>query len=231
MIRNHVEHLFLAGLIGSILLSAPAGRALAEEPEATPLDAKCELGITLALAGQTASAESVFISLLSEDPSDPRSYANLGNVHFLRGDLDVALVFYGMAIEKDSTDAGIRLNRATTLMLKGEEEAAQTEAALAVEMAGGTEEASALLGLTTEAGSGKASDKTYVSKQEVIELLSGTMVPPTTEVVVASPADSLSAVEVEGETEEVKKRSRVWGSSAPRAADDTEAAAVLYWKY
>jgi Flp pilus assembly protein TadD len=222
----------LAAALGSFLATAQGAPAAAAEPGTSPLDAKCELGITLALAGRTASAESVFVSLLSEAPSDPRPYVNLGNVHFLRGDLDVALVFYDMAIGKDSTDAGIRLNRATTLMLQGEQAAALAEAALAIELAGGPEEASALVGLQQpEAGNGKASDKTYVSKQEVRELLSSaSMVPPQVELQVAAP-DSLGAPEVQAQVDPVKKRSHLWGSSAPRAADDTEAVAVLYWKY
>lgn len=212
-----------AGIALLMALSAAPGSA-----ENTALDSKCELGITLALAGKTASAESVFVSLLSEAPQDPRPYVNLGNVHFLRGDLDVALVFYDMAVSKDSTDAGIRLNRATTLMVRGDDEAARTEAALAVGMAGGEAEASALLGIKGPGnGSQKASDKTYVSKQEVRDLLSGAMMAPPTK----AATDSLGTTEKATTSAAVKKRSKLWGSSAPRAADNTEAAAVLYWKY
>ena len=228
MNRNQTAGLALAGTLGALLLAVHPLPVFADNTD--PLAAKCELGITLALAGETASAESVFVSALSEAPEDPRPYVGLGNVHFLRGDLDVALVFYDMAVGKDSTDAGIRLNRATTLMVKGDDAAAQTEAALAVEMAGGEAEAAALVGIKGSGGpTEKASDKTYVSKQEVRDLLSGAMMAPPKNA--AAAADSVGNADAAGENRAVKKRSKLWGSSAPRAADDTEAAAVLYWKY
>lgn len=235
--RKNLGGLILMGVVGLVVGAEPAN---ADEP--TPmaeitespdkLATKCEYGITLALAGEMSSAEQVFTSLLSASPGDPRAYTNLGNVHFLRGDLEVALVFYDKGKAADEKDPGILLNRATTLMLLGEEESAQKEAAAAVKLAGGAEKLSQLIGLepadpedpeTVETD--KASEKTYVSRAEVSALISGSMASIETEGVAA---DSLGAT---GDTEtKPKKRARLWRSSSPKAADDTEAALVLYWK-
>src|SRR5262245_42347699 len=97
----------------------------------------CELGITLALLGRTAAAESVFVSMLSRAPRDPRALTNLGNLALLRGDADLALSFYGQAQEADTVDAGITLNEANALMILGDEDAASALAAEGVRQAGG----------------------------------------------------------------------------------------------
>jgi len=235
--RKNLGGLILIGMMGVVVGAGPVGAdeaipmaEITESPD--KLATKCEYGISLALAGEMDKAEQAFTSLLSASPGDARAYTNLGNVHFLRGDLDVALAFYDKGKVADKKDPGILLNRATTLMLLGDEESAQTEAAAAVELAGGAEKLSELIGLEPAEAedpevveTDKASEKTYVSREEVSALISGSMTPVETEGVAA---DSLGAT---GDTEtKPKKRARLWRSSSPKAADDTEAALVLYWK-
>ena len=88
------------------------------------LEAECDYGITLALSGNPARAESVFVSLLSHSPGDARALTNLGNLELMQGEPDVALVFYGRAAQIDTADAGIILNRAVALMILGDEDLA-----------------------------------------------------------------------------------------------------------
>jgi len=210
------------------LLALAAAFAAGADP--APGSAKCEFGITLALEGQLAPSESVFVSLLSDLPADARALNNLGNISCLRGDLDVALVFYRRSLEADSTDPGVQLNRATVLMLTGEEERAKREAARAIRMAGGVKELAAITGIgapdeETEQPA-KASDKVFVDKQEVRDLLRGAMVPLKPEPAVADTTAGGAAPPPEAS----KKRARLWKSAAPRASDASQAALVLYWK-
>lgn len=205
-----------------------AGFTAAADP--APGSEKCEFGITLALEGQLAASESVFVSLLSDLPADARALNNLGNISCLRGDLDVALVFYERSLEADSTDPGVQLNRATTLMLNGEEERAKREAGRAIRMAGGVKQLAALTGIGGGEDQGdqpaKASDKVFVDKQEVRDLLRGAMVPLKPQPAAADSAASRTTPPPEAS----KKRARLWKSAAPRASDASQAALVLYWK-
>lgn len=208
-------------------LALVSGLAAAADPG--PGSEKCEFGITLALEGQLAASESVFVSLLSDLPADARALNNLGNISCLRGDLDVALVFYERSLEADSTDPGVQLNRATALMLNGDEERAKREAGRAIRMAGGVKQLAALTGIGPGEGEAdqptKASDKVFVDKQEVRDLLRGAMVPVKPQ---AATADSTTGGVVPPEAS--KKRSRLWKSAAPRASDASQASQVLYWK-
>src|SRR5262249_35873672 len=108
---------------------------------------QCELGITLALLGRTASAESVFVSMLSRVPPDSRALTNLGNLALLRGDADLAVSFYEQALESDTADAGIKLDLASALTILGDEEDASALAAEGVRQAGGFRAAARLLAL------------------------------------------------------------------------------------
>jgi tetratricopeptide (TPR) repeat protein len=223
----------VALVVAAIGISSAQETASSPETEGNPekLTTKCEYGVTLALAGEMDTAEQVFTSLLSDSPGDARAYNNLGNIHFLRGELEVALVFYERGKGADDGDAGIMLNCATTLMLLGEEERARTEVAEAARLAGGIDKLSGLIGLESSPEdveveeTSKASEKAYVSREEVSALIAGSLAPMASG---EAGADSLGAAEDQAEAP--KKRARLWRSSSPKAADDTEAALVLYWK-
>src|SRR5204863_6712843 len=85
-------------------------------------DARSDYGVTLAMTGEEARAESLFITMLSHTRGDARALNNLGNIRLLRGETSVALAFYERALRGDSLDAGIHLNRATALMLIGDKD-------------------------------------------------------------------------------------------------------------
>jgi Flp pilus assembly protein TadD len=201
--------------------AAPAGAA--EAPKAS--QSECELGITLALLGRPAAAESVFTSLLSHAPGDPRALTNLGNVALLRGEPDLALAFYEQAQDADSTDAGIVLNQATALLLLGEEESASARAAEGVRRAGGAQAAAGLLGLRyreRKPEAPKAEQRAYVSKEEVLTLLRAAAR--------KVPADSARAGAASGRPDTKEKKRPLWRSAGPRAGAAAEAAMLVYWK-
>lgn len=209
--------LIAAGLVGS-----PACAA-----DSALFSKTCDLGITLALSGQEASAESAFVSLLSDSPGDARALNDLGNLYLWRGDPGVALAFYGQAWETDSLDAGIILNEATALLLAGEEEEAKIRAAEGVSRAGGTQAAASLLGLrwVPEDGEGtKAADRVQVSRDEVLALLRAATR--------AVPADSTHGQPAPAGPPQTKggKKSPVWRSAGARGSEGTDAGAILYWK-
>jgi len=209
----------LAAAIG-VELAAAATTAQAA-PERSSLQDRSEYGVALALSGETARAESVFVSLLSNVRGDARALNNLGNLRLLRGELGVALAFYDRALRGDSTEAGIHLNRATALMLMGDDARAEQAAAIGVRLAGGVDKASALLGVKSQEPNpdSKAAEKAYVSKEEVRALLR--------RAAAAVPTDTSATP---GPAGAPKKKAPNWRSAGPRAAERSEAASVLYWK-
>ena len=104
-------------------------------------DARSEYGVTLAVSGEEARAESLFITMLSHTRGDARALNNLGNIRLLRGETSVALAFYDRALRGDSLDAGIHLNRATALLVMGDTERSEKAFARGVKLAGGVERA------------------------------------------------------------------------------------------
>ncbi len=210
-------------VLAMLLSTAPARSTQGAEAAG----GECELGITLALLGRPAAAESVFTSLLSHAPGDARALTNLGNLAILRGEPGLALVFYDRARAADSTDAGIMLNESTALLLLGEEELATARAAAGVRAAGGARAAAGLLGLrmpesTTDAP--KAADRAYVGKDEVLDLLRAAAG--------RVPVDSVKAAGAASDTltSKAKKRPQVWRSAAARAGGTSDAATLVYWK-
>jgi Flp pilus assembly protein TadD len=217
-----------AGMVVAIL--ALTGGRLEAAPAAAPegdLSRECELGITLALSGTGASAESVFVSLLSRSPGDARALNNLGNIHLWRGEPDIGLAFYDQAREADSTDAGILLNEATALMLAGDDEDAKTRAAEGVARAGGARKAANLLGLHLDPDSEpleKGADRAQLSRDEVVALLRAATR--------AVPADSTGGKGAAGPTPgRGKRKAPVWRSAGARGNEGTDVGAVLYWKH
>lgn len=201
--------------------TAATGGAGATEPDA------CEYGITLALLGRSAAAESVFVSLLSRSPRDPRALTNLGNLALLRGEAALALAFYDRAVAADSADAGILLNAATALLVAGDEDAASAEAVEGVRRAGGVRAAAKLLGLRArleEPGTPKAEARAYVSREEVLGLLraaAGKVTKDTLAVGVGGAREAPAAG---------RRPARQWRAAGARAARAPDAATLVYWK-
>ena len=203
------------------LLAAPTH---ATEP--APPGNQMDYGITLAMTGNLARAESVFVSLLAPGHGDSRAFNNLGNLELLRGEVEVALAFYERALRSDSADAGIRLNRSVALMLLGREEDSRDEAALGVKMAGGLQPASALLGLHAPDSTGtetRGAERAFVSPDEVRAMLSAAAH--------GVPRDSTArAGGGAPRTRPDRRQTPTWRSGGPRAAQDSDAHAILYWK-
>lgn len=228
----------LRGLVVAIVLVAITGLHAGAAPAPETLRAECDYGVTLALQGRLAAAESVFTSLLSHAPGDPRALTNLGNLHLLRGEREAALVFYRLAASVDSADAGIQLNRATAHYLMGEDSLARADAAGAVARAGGGESAETLLGFKRRDAvdaSSKAADmsarmrfplkrpaqgqRTAVTRAELHALVAGAA-PPATRPMTPAPRTA----EARG-----APASEVLASAAPTSYE-RNAAAALYWK-
>ncbi len=211
--------------LAMLVLLLPFAEIRAEETGAEDAwKTECDYGITLALGGEIAQAESVFTSLLSHEAGSSRAMTNLGNIQLMRGELDLALSFYDRAFESDTTDGGILLNKAVALMLMGEKDMAQAVASEGIRMAGGSRQASSLLGLPpveVEERPLRAAERLHVSKEEISSLLSTALK--------SVPADStLDTLAVEPEVE--RKPTQAWRSAGARAAEQTKVGSVLYWK-
>ena len=223
---------WILGVAGALVCAAALGplAARAAEPvKPDPLREECEYGIALALSGRSTAAESVFTSLLSHAPGDPRALANLGNVYLLRGEADVALVLYERALRRDSTDAGVQLNRAVALMSLDREDEARATAQKAVRAAGGTKGAEDLLGMTGE-GSGAASGRSSEMSARVSVLAPGKAAarPPVTREEVRSLLSSTSAPASASPTPPASSSPAPRGGK--RAADALDTGPSLYWK-
>jgi tetratricopeptide (TPR) repeat protein len=216
--RNHALAFAL------MLLAVPAVGFAATESAAP--ENQCEYGITLAMSGNLARAESVFVSLIAPGPGSARALNNLGNLQLLRGDVDVALAFYERALRGDSTDAGIRLNRAVALMMLGRDDEARAEAEQGVSQAGGMGQAASLLGLKASdstAAVTRAAEKSFVNREEVRALLSSALQ--------SVPRDSSRGeARARRDTVRARRTGPAWRSGGPRAAEGSDADMVLYWK-
>ena len=209
-------------------LGVGLGSARSSDADSDPRARLCEYGITLALSGQPAAAESVFISLLSRAPHDPRALNNLGNLRLWRGDLDLALAFYIRAAETDSTDSGILLNEAVALTLLGDHETASSQAGEAVSRAGSPEEAARLLGLKylgpeeDEDASERGADRVQLTREEVLRLLRAAAH--------AVPQDSTRIGDAGVKSARRTTPTPPWRSAGARASDEASGVAV-YWKH
>ncbi|MGH7681543.1 MAG: hypothetical protein ACRENN_06105 [Candidatus Eiseniibacteriota bacterium] len=222
--RRPFVHSLVAGFLWIAIGAVPSAWA-GTAPD--PIERLCEYGITLALTGREAASESVFISMLSRVPRDARALNNLGNLSLWRSDPGVALAFYAQAQDRDSTDAGIMLNEATALMLAGEDDIARERAGEAVDLAGGPEAASSLLGLRVaelDADAARGSDRPQLSRDEVLALLRAA--------VRAVPADSTHSKPASGQGAGTKKGKPLpaWRSAGARGASEADASPVVYWK-
>jgi hypothetical protein len=184
-------------------------------------DALCRLGILRATQGRLASAESLFVSLLSRSRHDSRALNNLGNLELLRDDPEMALVYYARAQSYDSLDAGIRLNRAVAYSWLGRESESLDEARAGIGLAGSADSAGSLMGVRAadrfEDSEGRAAAKPALSRDRVRAILRAALK--------RLPADSTGAPNAHPKPKEPQRR-----PAGPRATDIGEAAAHLYWK-
>jgi len=175
--------------------------------------------------------------MLSAPVADARAFNNLGNLAFLRGELDVALAYYDRAARADTLDAGVQLNRATTLMMQGDEIGSRMAASWGVRLAGGEAAAARLLGLKVEGARPKAAlaaEGAWLSKDEVRALLASASnaVPPesTRAAAAVAPAGARKGAAVKkGAPVRANRNTATWRSAGPRGAEGTDAASVLYW--
>src|SRR5512138_1127971 len=91
------------GMVGAVFVLLVAAPSLV----AAEVDKRSDYGVTLAVSGEEARAESIFVTMLSHTRGDSRALNNLGNLRLLRGETGVALAFYERALRGDSLDAGI----------------------------------------------------------------------------------------------------------------------------
>lgn len=186
-------------------------------------DSRGTYGVTLAISGEDARAESVFVTMLSHTRGDARALNNLGNLRLLRGETGVALAFYERAIRGDSLDPGIHLNRATALMLLGDQARSEQAFALGVRMAGGLEHAQALLGIPPEPTSAeRAAKKTVIDPEQLRGMLK--------HAATALPQDSLKLLDTPVATGAAGKHVSPWRSAGARASDGGDNPVILYWK-
>jgi tetratricopeptide (TPR) repeat protein len=187
-------------------------------------DARSEYGVSLAMSGEEARAESLFITMLSHTRGDARALNNLGNIRLLRGETGVALAFYERALRGDSLDAGIHLNRATALLVIGDRERSERAFARGVKLAGGVEQAQALLGMPPEKQPNeRAAKKTVIDPEQVRAMLKQAASSVPTETVKSGTAGA-------GRTATGKTPS-AWRSAGARASDGSETSRLLYWKH
>src|SRR5262245_7655276 len=203
--------------------ASSAAEVAASDPDS--LSRMCELGITYALSGQAAAAESAFVSLLSRSPGDARALNNLGNLSLGRGDPALALAFYAKAGAADSADAGIVLNEAAALMIAGDDSTARDAAAEGIERAGGPEPAAGLLGLKYEAPDSetRAAEGARVRRGEMLALLHSAI----RSVPVDSTANHHGARPPAGAK---AKPMPAWRPAGARSDIDVDVATLLYWK-
>lgn len=208
--------------------SPPATAASVAGRGAGAADLLVEYGITLALSGRVSAADSVFISVLSSSPGDPRALTNLGNLSLMRGDGELALAFYDRASRGDTADAGILLNRSVALLLEGDEVAARVEARRALARTREGPTARALLGLRETNRSpapDKSSSQPVLTVEELRAFLAAAAdsVPMDTVAAAHSPATPI-------QVRPTRARPPIWRSAGPRAAERTELGTLLYWK-
>lgn len=239
-IRTGSPPLCRAVVLVAVLLSVALPSAGSAAPGLGDEDGRCDYAVTLALMGETARAESLFIAMLGDTPGEPRALNNLGNISLLRGETEVGILFYRHAIDGDSTDPGIHLNLAAALLLDGRTAEAGEEARRGVALAGGAEPAARLLGLAP-GNTDKATEGGGLSEEEVRALIQGAVARiPGAE---AMPGDSTGAalrdstgaadstrVPAAGAPPADGPPPRTWRSGGSRAVRTPQGVDALYWK-
>ncbi len=216
-----MRHDGLIWMATALLVTMSPGSPRAAEPT----DGRSDYGVSLAMTGEEARAESLFITMLSHTRGDSRALNNLGNIRLLRGETGVALAFYERALRGDSLDPGIHLNRATAFMVIGDKERSAESFARGVKLAGGVDQAEALLGIPPER---TASDRTSGDRGAKKTMLDPDQMRTMLRTAAKSvPSDPAVAV---NRTARTAKTASVWRSAGPRGADGSETSHLLYWK-
>jgi hypothetical protein len=214
----HVRRLGLA-LAAIVLFVSASSRFAAGDPTGPGGD----YGVTLANSGEEARAESVFVTMLSHTRGDARALNNLGNLRLLRGETGVALAFYERALRGDSLDAGIHLNRATALMMIGDQQRSEQAFAIGVKLAGGVDRAQALMGLPPEKQpTERAARKTAIDPEQLRSMLR--------RAATSVPRDSVPQPNSAAASGAAGKRPSAWRSAGARASDGGDTPQLLYWK-
>ena len=209
------------GVLVCALVLGVSSVAKADAPPAQPalnkVALRAQLGIIYAQNGQRDEARQEFVKLMEEPQGRAAALTNLGNLSFLDGKVDDALESYKQATALDGSDPGILLDQGLALKELGRTEEAEKAFSAAVQMAGGVEKASYLLGLPSapdDTGRGKVSKMTA---DEVRQML----LKAKTEVPKAQSTGKQSA------DPQPKVTSRPGGA---RAADVSVGDQNLYWK-
>jgi len=224
-----VRHDGLIWMATALLVTMSPGSPRAAEPA----DGRSDYGVSLAMTGEESRAESLFITMLSHTRGDSRALNNLGNIRLLKGETGVALAFYERALRGDSLDPGIHLNRATALMVIGEKERSAEAFARGVKLAGGLENAQALLGLPPDR---TASDRTASDRTASDRTASGdraaqkTMIDPEQLRQMLRTAAKSVPSEPASRTARTARTASAWRSAGPRGADGSDTSHLLYWK-
>ena len=218
----------LLHVAGSALLILTPMVARAADPAA---EAKLNLyGVSRAMAGQSESADSAFLALMSQHRRDARAVNNLGNLKLMKGEYGPALAFYDAALAADSTDPGIHLNRAAVLLVMGDDDRALEAAAHASRLAGGADRAGALLGLRSA-----APDSSRAAEAKSKLLTPAMMRALLRSAAMRVPSDSVKAIPTPNPERGQGKRIQVWRGAVTRAAEvrvpaDADSKLSLYWK-
>lgn len=125
--------------VGGVLLLASMATA--------DVRSDARLAFLRAREGDFAAAESLYFAVLVESPTDVNALTNLGNLAFITEHPKDALEYYDKALSFDSTDPGIRLNRALVLASLGQHVASLEEASEVIRMSGTVPAAESLLNL------------------------------------------------------------------------------------
>ena len=204
------------GVLAALALVLVAGSAAqAATPAPDKIALRAQLGIIYAQNGQRDEARQEFVRLLEEPQGRAAALTNLGNLAFLEGKVDEALESYRQAGALDTKDPGILLDQGLALKQLGHPDEAAKVFASAVEMAGGVEKASYLLGLSTaeDTGRGKVSKMTADEVRQML-LKAKTEVPK-------------SDANAKNTTPQTRVVSRPGGA---RAAEVSVGDQNLYWK-
>ena len=106
-----------------------------------------KLAVTLAFWKRYDQAIQRINEILDRHPNNATALNNLGNIYTMQGKVSEAQMAYGRARESDSADPGIQLNEGIAHKTGGDDEPADRILTIAIQNAGGAEEAEDLLGI------------------------------------------------------------------------------------
>jgi tetratricopeptide (TPR) repeat protein len=120
--REAIEEKFLADWKALVELKWQTGVAAAKQAAAaSPASGQpwLQLGLLAIEFHRFDDAKGYFQKAKNDAATASSAYNNLGNLAFLRGDMEAALSSYNQAQEKDPADAQVHLNIARVLLKQG----------------------------------------------------------------------------------------------------------------